>query len=159
MNRVQLCVRATRALLLSAAALLPPASQADAAAGPAHAELGSPKTAEPAPAAPLADPTRPPPGWGQPVAAAASGVRAAALPPQLASVRIGGGEPASALINGQLVHVGEHVGDAVVAAIDADSATLRTAKGLVRLSLAPEVIKSPTGTPRQLLLSGRKEAR
>ena len=67
--------------------------------------------------------------------------------------------PPSAVISGQLVHVGERVDDATVTAIDPSGVTLRTARGLVRLAIAPEVIKSPTGTPSQSGLAGRKEAR
>jgi hypothetical protein len=145
------------ALLLS---VLPACILAAPHDDPQHAELGQPK--ETAVVAPVADPTRPPAGWGHPQAASAAAPSArpqVAPPPQLASIRVGGALPPSAVISGQLVHVGERVDDATVTAIDPSGVTLRTARGLVRLAIAPEVIKSPMGTPSQSGLAGRKEAR
>ena len=102
------------------------------------------------------DPTAPPPGLngaseGTPRAAAhaASAAPAASAPiaqaPRLESVRFGGDQPATALVDGRMVHVGDRVGDAVVIAIDDQGLSLRSAKGAPRLlALAPGIHKTPS---------------
>jgi len=102
------------------------------------------------------DPTAPPPGLdgasdGAPRAAAraASSARAASAPiaqaPRLESVRFGGDQPATALVDGRIVHVGDHVGDAVVIAIDDQGLSLRSGKSAPRLlALAPGIHKTPS---------------
>ncbi len=102
------------------------------------------------------DPTAPPPGLTSqgdaPVRAAAraaSGASAArasvVVAPHVDSVRSGGGQPATALIDGRMVRVGDRMGDAVVTAIDDQGVTLRPGKGTARwLALAPGIRKTPS---------------
>ncbi len=102
------------------------------------------------------DPTAPPPGFTSqgdaPVRAAAhpaSGASAAkatvAVAPHVESVRSGGDQPASALIDGRMVRIGDRLGDVVVTAIDDQGVTLRTGKGTARwLALAPGIRKTPS---------------
>jgi hypothetical protein len=96
------------------------------------------------------DPTAPPPGLAAEagarpaVRAASAGARAASAATALAlrveSVRIGGGQRASALVDGRLVQVGDRIGTAVVKDITGQGLTLRAADGSARrLALAPGV--------------------
>ena len=103
------------------------------------------------------DPTAPPPGL---VAAAdamarapghaASGAHAASAPaalaPRLESIRSGGDRPATALVDGHMLRVGDRLGDAVVSAIDDQGVSLRSGKGAISLlALAPGIRKTPSG--------------
>jgi hypothetical protein len=102
------------------------------------------------------DPTAPPPGMGAsadgtPHAAmyAASGARSASAPvaqaPRLESLRYGGAQPATALVDGHMLRVGDRLGDAVVMAIDDQGLSLRSGKGAQRLlALAPGIHKTPS---------------
>jgi len=102
------------------------------------------------------DPTAPPPGLdamadgsARPAAHAASAARPASAPvvvaPHLESVRFGGDQPATALVDGRIVRVGDRVGDAVVVAIDDQGLSLRSGKGAPRrLPLAPGIHKTPS---------------
>ena len=103
------------------------------------------------------DPTAPPPGLGAAADAmarapghAASGAHAASAPaafaPRLESIRSGGDRPATALVDGHMVRVGDRVGDAVVSAIDDQGVLLRSGKGAISLlALAPGIRKTPSG--------------
>lgn len=118
----------------------------------------------------LPDPTRPPgavlramsaknPG-GQaalpaasaaPAAAeAASGASAASRPvrreARLTSVRVSPSLGNVALIDGQMVQVGDRVGDSTVVSIDDDGVALRGSRGLERLSLTPAASKRWPGS-------------
>ena len=102
-----------------------------------------------------ADPTAPPPGLTASAdglahvpARAASGAHAAsaAVPaiPRVESVRFGGERPATALVDGQMLAVGDRLGDAVVTAIDEQGVSLRSTKGASRLlAMAPGIHKTP----------------
>jgi len=102
-----------------------------------------------------ADPTAPPPGLmaatdglAHAPARAASGAHAASAPvaavPRVESVRFGGERPATALVDGRMLAVGDRLGDAVVTAIDEQGVSLRSAKGAPRLlALAPGIHKTP----------------
>jgi hypothetical protein len=101
-----------------------------------------------------ADPTRPagaaaPEGTGParalPAARAASAAPVAV--PQLQSVQLGAGGQASALVDGRLLQVGDALGAARIAAIDADGLTLRDAQGRSqRLRLLSAAIAKQPGT-------------
>lgn len=102
-----------------------------------------------------ADPTAPPPGLmaasdgsARAPARAASAAHAAsaasASVPRVESVRFGGERPATALIDGRMLAVGDHLGDAVVTSIDEQGVSLRSTKGAARwLALAPGIHKTP----------------
>ena len=102
-----------------------------------------------------ADPTAPPPGLAAAAdgsshapARAASGAHAAsaAAPgiPRVESVRFGGARPATALVDGRMLAVGDRLGDAVVTAIDEQGVSLRSTKGASRLlAMAPGIHKTP----------------
>ena len=101
-----------------------------------------------------ADPTAPPPGLtaadglAHAPARAASGAHAASAPvaaiPRVESVRFGGEHPATALVDGHMLAVGDHLGDVVVTAIDEQGVSLRSTKGASRLlAMAPGVHKTP----------------
>ena len=102
------------------------------------------------------DPTAPPAGLTSegeaPVRAAAraaSGASAAkaatVAAPHVESVRTGGDQPATALIDGRMVRIGDRMGDAVVTAIDDQGVTLRAGKGPARwLAFAPGIRKTPS---------------
>lgn len=120
------------------------------------------------PAAVLADPTRPPAALAAVPGPVASGrVTPAARPdaapraeagtaPRLQSLRVPAQGPASALIDGRVVKLGDSVGDRVVAAIDANGVLLRSAgarnagpsgdAGERRLRLLGGDEKQPPGT-------------
>ena len=102
-----------------------------------------------------ADPTAPPPGLmatadglARAPVRAASGAHAAsaaaAAVPRVESVRFGGERPPTALVDGHMLAVGDHLGDAVVTAIDEQGVSLRSTKGASRLlALAPGIHKTP----------------
>lgn len=114
----------------------------------------------------LPDPTRPPanlstggrsdaasmtPGGGASAAArpapGASGASAQVARPRLTLIRLDAQGRGVALIDGRLLSVGDRVGDAVVASIDAQGVVLRGAKGWLRLPLiapsAPHKVVTP----------------
>ena len=113
----------------------------------------------------LPDPTRPPnsvkwsspssgasgaPGLAAPAAAsgassAATAKAAASSPRRLLSIRTTGEGEGMALIDGQLVSVGDRVGNATVVSMDSDTVVLRGAQGLQKLSLMPTVNKTAPG--------------
>lgn len=100
------------------------------------------------------DPTAPPPGLmaqgdapARATSHAASGASAArasvTLAPRVESVRYGGDQPATALVDGHMVRVGDRMGNAVVMAIDDQGVMLRAGKGISRwLALAPGILKT-----------------
>jgi hypothetical protein len=103
----------------------------------------------------LIDPTRPPsaatnastamPGRSDGAARAASAASAAlaSAAPQLQAIQMPREGGASAIVNGQVVRTGERVGEHTVAAIDATSITLRSARGTTQvLSLLSGVTKT-----------------
>ena len=95
---------------------------------------------------PLADPTRPP-MLVEPRSAAPVRPDTAAQPrvwPKLQSVQIPAKGPASALVDGQIVHVGQRIGDATLIAIDAQRIVLRTARYEQHISLTPGIAKTPS---------------
>jgi hypothetical protein len=116
--------------------------------------------AGPAPAQ-LADPTRPPAGWSATPApppratvaatpASAPGPRPApAPPPRLQSIHQPAGAPASVLIDGRLLRVGDRLGDATLQQIRGNGVVLRDARGDTRwlALLAPP----PAATPEHTL--------
>ena len=89
----------------------------------------------------LVDPTRPP---GAPVASAPAtraGPSAAPVPapawPELRSLRLAPRGESSALLDGQVMRIGERLGDATVVAIDAEGVVLRRGPAEHRLLLLP----------------------
>lgn len=92
-------------------------------------------TAQTAQAA-LPDPTRAPPGMG-----AAASAPAAAEALVLQSVRLRGGRPSAAVISGQLVELGQRVGELRLAQVNEHSVTLTGAQGSTTLQLTPEAQK------------------
>lgn len=126
----------------------------------------------------LPDPTRPPnavlramsakntgamPAAPQASTDVASGASAPARPvkreARLTSVRVSAsGHDNVALIDGQLVQVGDRVGDSTVASIDDNGVVLRGPKGSQRLSLIPEGGKRWPGMDSPAK-SGGKETR
>ncbi len=94
------------------------------------------------PAQAAGDPTRPPafaaaPSGAAPrsAAAAASAVKPAPPPLLLGAVQVGRDGAASALLDGQVVRVGDKVGDSSVTQIDSQGVTLRGPKGPLRITL------------------------
>jgi hypothetical protein len=93
----------------------------------------------------LSDPTRPPQQWlaAQPkVAGAHSGIESETVMPQLQSLLIGPTH-AYAIIEGQLVGVGDTFRDARVVAVRPAEVVLRTEHGTQTLRLFPDVEKRP----------------
>ena len=100
---------------------------------------------------PLSDPSRPPPaflappakGAGAPVAAGTSAAAEPERPPQLQSLLIG---PSGkyAIIDGQLVGVGDTFKDARVAAVTPAGVVLSSERGEQTLTLFPNVEKRST---------------
>lgn len=109
-----------------------------------------------------ADPTRPP--TAAPAAtvartgAVAAGARTAAAPasaaappapppvPLVQSIQTPRGGPASALVDGRIVHVGDSVSSGMVTAIDVDGLTVRGNAGAQRLWLLEAVSRPVPGT-------------
>jgi MSHA biogenesis protein MshK len=89
-------------------------------------------------AEPLPDPTRPPPGWAE----SAPDMAATVSGPILQSVQISAAGR-TAIINGQLVRVGQKIGDARVIRISEDEVVLKGGTGMETLSLFPGVQKKP----------------
>lgn len=84
----------------------------------------------------LPDPTRPP---GMLSAGGLEGGAEAGM--RLQSVRISKGERPTAIIGGQVVRVGEKVGEARLVRVTENEAVLRGPGGMERLFLVPEVSK------------------
>lgn len=82
------------------------------------------------------DPTRPPPGFAESGAGAAPGEPALAV----TSLFLMGARP-YAVVDGQIVHVGDHLGEGRIRRIDAQGVWLRTAAGTKLLRLLPGVEK------------------
>jgi hypothetical protein len=109
-----------------------------------------------APASQLPDPTRPPVALQMATAAQDMAQRlqpgetaeaAAPAPlPVLQGVQIGAHGSASALLDGQLLAVGDQLGDLKVVAIDRQGVTLRGNRGEQRLSLLSGEAKQPAGS-------------
>lgn len=113
-------------------------------------------------AAPLGDPTRPPPGLAAPAAtgsvapaarpspsASAVAAPAPAAPPRLQSLhRPADDRAASALIDGQIRRIGDRLGDATLEEIRADGVVLRRDRGeRIRLDLFPAAARTPASPP------------
>ena len=93
----------------------------------------------------LADPTRPPAAWLASQAKAGPGAStadavAAEAPPQLQSLLLGGPRK-YAIIDGQIVGVGDTFKDARVVAVTASGVVLRNEQGTQTLKLFPDVDK------------------
>ncbi len=100
------------------------------------------------------DPTRPPgfttPTPGTPARSAAAAASAGKPPPQpplLGSLQLSRDGAASALLDGQVVRVGDKVGDSTVTLIDSQGVTLRGPKGLLRILLLQGSGKVPSSNP------------
>lgn len=131
--------------------------------------------AGPAAAQALADPTRPmaTPSGDASTPRAAGAALAASAPAapalQLQSVQVPHNGPANALLDGQVVRVGDRVGALTVHAIDSDGLTLRGARGLQRLALVNGIAKvassnalaghAPAEPPRTLAAGAMKDTR
>jgi MSHA biogenesis protein MshK len=89
----------------------------------------------PAPAQPIADPTRPPEGF-----AAEDPTAAEAGAPVLQSVLLSPTRKA-AIINGRLVRLGEKWGDAVLVRVSENEAVLKSGEAIQVLKLHPRVEK------------------
>ncbi len=61
-----------------------------------------------------------------------------------------------ALIDGQLVSVGDRVGNATVVSMDSDTVVLRGAQGLQKLSLMPTVNKTAPGAESAAARGGKE---
>lgn len=118
---------------------------------------------------PVADPTRPAGALlndmaaVRPDAAARAAKPASAVAatptaaPRLQAVQIRAQGPASALLDGRVLRVGERVGEQTVVAIDAAGLTLRGPRGEQRLSLISGVTKTASRAmpePTQALATG-----
>lgn len=92
----------------------------------------------------LLDPTRPPPEWlaAQPKAAGVPGEADPGAAPQLQSLVIGPSRR-YAIIEGQLVGVGDTFKDARVVAVRPSGVVLRSERGTQTLRLYPDVEKRP----------------
>lgn len=109
-------------------------------------------------AGPLADPTRPPTFAVPTSAPAPTGPRPAVAAPRapvaptpaavLQSVQVSARGPSSAMVDGQVVQVGDRVGDRLILAIDHDGLLLRaaTGQGTERLTLLPGGTKQAAGS-------------
>ena len=106
----------------------------------------------------LADPTRPPAAWLERQAKGGSGdAGTPEAPPRLQSLLVGGPRK-YAIIDGQLVGVGDKFRDGRVLAVEATQVVLRTAQGTQTLKLFPDVEKrvakpAPAGVERRSKLS------
>lgn len=101
--------------------------------------------------APLADPTRPPNGFSDGALADGDdgGLRLQSiLKPQ-------GGKP-TAIISGQVVRVGERIGEARLLRLTETEAVLRGPKGVERLFLTPDVQKS-SAAPKATAMNRQKK--
>ncbi len=97
----------------------------------------------------LVDPTRPP---GAAVASAPAPRAVASVAPvpawpELRSLRLASRGESSALLDGQVVRVGERLGDATVVAIDADGVLLRRGHAEQRLLLLPAGSRTVASAP------------
>jgi hypothetical protein len=88
----------------------------------------------------LTDPTRPPAAFGSPMAEAESDG------PMLQSIIRSNRSKPAAIINGEYVALGGHVGEARLVKIGEDSVTLKSAEGTQILMLAPGVEITPAGS-------------
>lgn len=104
-----------------------------------HAALGLLLAcALPLQAADMADPMRPPSGFGEHAAA-----------PREAPMRVSGvflmSKQPYAIIDGQVARVGDRLDAGRIGKIDATGVWLKTATGLRQLKLLPDVAKTPSG--------------
>lgn len=90
-------------------------------------------------AADMADPMRPPSGFGEHAAAAPK-----EAPMQVSGVFLMGKQP-YAIIDGQEARVGDRLEAGRIGKIDEAGVWLKTATGLRQLKLLPEVAKTPSG--------------
>lgn len=91
------------------------------------------------------DPTRPPAGFVEHSAADAAGeTPAQETPPQVAAVFLLSTRP-YALVDQQVVRVGDKLGAGRVNKIDEHGVWLKTASGIQQLKLLPDVMKTPVG--------------
>lgn len=93
----------------------------------------------PTQAADMADPMRPPSGFGEPAAAAAR-----EAPMRVSGVFLMSKQP-YAIIDGQVARVGDRLEAGRIGKIDATGVWLKTATGLRQLKLLPDVAKTPSG--------------
>jgi hypothetical protein len=100
------------------------------------------------------DPTRPPSsaapavtGAVRPAAPAASSPKPTPEPPLLGSLQIGRDGASTALLDGQVVRVGDKVGNSTVTLIDSQGITLRGPKESVRILLLQGSSKVPSKSP------------
>lgn len=99
----------------------------------------------PAVAADLSDPTRPPTGFSeQPRAAEAP----QAAPLLVGSVFLMGRKP-YAILDGQVVRVGDRLESGRISKIDESGVWLKTPTGPIQLKLLPDVKKTPVGKGKQ----------
>lgn len=110
----------------------------------------------------LADPTRPagPAGTAERARAASSPNTPPRALPQLQSLQIPAQGPASALLDGRVVRVGDRVGELTVVAIDGQGILMRAAHSEKRIPLVTGITKSDSGsvaTPRTALAAASKE--
>ncbi len=99
--------------------------------------------------APLVDPTRPRMTAEPGIATAPARSDNAAAPrawPKLQSVQSPARGEASAMVDGQIVHVGERIGEATLTAIGTQSIVLRTARYEQHISLTPGIAKTASAT-------------
>jgi hypothetical protein len=100
--------------------------------------------AQPSFAADLSDPTRPPAGFSE---QAKAGEAPREAPLLLSSVFLMGNKP-YAVLDGQVVRVGDKLAAGRVAKIDESGIWLRTPTGPRQLRLLPDVKKTPAGKTR-----------
>lgn len=99
------------------------------------------------------DPTRPPASF---VGTVDAGVAAASPGGRLRSVKIARtGGRSSAVIDGQVLRLGEKLGDARLIHLTENEAVLESAAGKETLYLTPDVIKKPT--PAKAVRTRKKE--
>lgn len=90
----------------------------------------------------LPDPMRPPAAFRAPAASTPGAAPvASAQAPVLQLVRLGGSSPPAAVIDGQLVGVGEPFGDARLIRVTERGAVLKGARGEIALALTPAAEK------------------
>lgn len=87
----------------------------------------------------LPDPTRPPPGFG---ADAGAGVEETPALRLQSVVLPQSGRP-MAVIGGQVVHLGDKVGDGRLVRLTETEAVISGPQGITRLPLTPEAVKTP----------------
>lgn len=104
-------------------------------------------------AADLADPTRPPPEFA---AAPTDAADAGAL--RLQSIVLPRSGRPRAVINGQVVALGEKLGEATLVKVSEGGVVLRGPLGVERLALTPEASKTP-GTKQAVNKAGDKKER